>query len=62
MAERIYLNDGWLFGTQFDESMLSGKCDALDMKPVRIPHTVKETPLHYFDEHEYQMVSICKKA
>ena len=57
MAERIYLNDGWLFGTQFDESMLSGKCDALDMKPVRIPHAVKETPLHYFDEHDYQMVS-----
>ncbi|MBP5413704.1 MAG: glycoside hydrolase family 2 protein, partial [Lachnospiraceae bacterium] len=57
MAERIYLNDDWMFGENFDESMLGADYDVTDMKPVRIPHTVKETPLHYFDEHVYQMVS-----
>ena len=57
MAERIYLNDDWMFGECFDGSMLGAKPDVTDMKPVRIPHTVKETPLHYFDEHVYQMVS-----
>ena len=27
------------------------------LQPVRIPHTCKETPFHYFDESIYQMVS-----
>ena len=31
--------------------------DEAAMQSVRIPHTVKELPFHYFDEHAYQMVS-----
>ena len=27
------------------------------LQPVRLPHTCKETPFHYFDESLYQMVS-----
>ena len=38
---RIYLNRDWNFEGEL----------------VTIPHTVKETPFHYFDESEYQMVS-----
>ena len=42
---RIYLNRNWDF----------------EGKSVDIPHTVKETPFHYFDESEYQMVSTYQK-
>ena len=27
------------------------------MTDVRLPHTCKELAYHYFDEHDYQMVS-----
>ena len=33
-----------------------GKKDE-NLEKVRIPHTVKELPLHYFDESMYQMLS-----
>lgn len=42
---RIYLNRNWDF----------------EGKSVDIPHAVKETPFHYFDESEYQMVSTYQK-
>ena len=45
---RFYINDNWRFA--FDNSNPT----FLD---VRIPHTVKETPLNYFSEEEYQTVS-----
>ena len=32
------------------------------MESVRIPHTVKVTPLNYFDAHVYQMVSCYRKT
>ncbi len=57
MAERIYLNDGWKFSEQFTEQLLNWECDESGLSEVRLPHTVRETPLHYFDEQCYQMVS-----
>ncbi len=57
MVERKYLNDNWKFSEHFTEEMLTWEYSEQDMKEVRLPHTVKETPLHYFDEHCYQMVS-----
>lgn len=54
---RIYLNDGWKFTEQFEEELLARECDTASFPDVRLPHTVKETPLHYFDEQCYQMVS-----
>ncbi|SFQ28543.1 beta-galactosidase [Lachnospiraceae bacterium XBB1006] len=42
---REYINNGWHFGTE----------------EVRLPHTVKELPLHYFSEQAYQMVSTYEK-
>jgi beta-galactosidase len=57
MAQRFDLNDNWLFAEQFRDDMISGDCDELSMKMVRLPHTVKETPFDYFDESIYQTVS-----
>ncbi len=57
MAKRIYINDDWLFGDRFEQGMLQADYEESQMKKVRIPHTCKETPYHYFDESIYQTVS-----
>lgn len=57
MRERFYLNDGWKFAEHFNDDMRKEDFDDSHMETVRIPHTVKELPLHYFDESLYQMVS-----
>lgn len=57
MAQRIYINDGWGFTETFSDTLLDTEYDGKDLLPVRLPHTCKETPFHYFDEHIYQMVS-----
>ena len=54
MSERIYLNNDWFFNDTFSDEMLKEDYNFSNNASVRIPHTVKETPLHYFDEHEYQ--------
>lgn len=48
---RIYLNHDWKFIEQYAGNEWE------NAETVQIPHTCKETPLHYFDENEYQMVS-----
>lgn len=55
--DRIYINNDWKFSETFSLDMTKADFDDSSMKDVRIPHTVKETPLHYFDENDYQMVS-----
>lgn len=50
MIEKIYLNDNWTFTPEGGNSEV-----------VRIPHTVKEVPFHYFSEELYQMVSTYEK-
>ncbi len=57
MAQRIYMNDDWGFTETFSEKLLDWEYDGKDLRRVRLPHTCKETPLHYFDEQIYQMVS-----
>ena len=57
MATKLYLDNDWYFSESFDETLLTDRVDLKKMTAVRIPHTVKETPYHYFDEHDYQMVS-----
>ncbi len=47
MKERIYLNNDWNFAIPFEGGGAQ--------EQVRIPHTCKETPFHYFDESIYQM-------
>ncbi|MBO5303900.1 MAG: glycoside hydrolase family 2 protein [Lachnospiraceae bacterium] len=56
MEARMYLNNHWYFTPQFNEAWLTADVDFSDGEEIRIPHSCKETPLHYFDESEYQMV------
>lgn len=57
MGTRIYLNDDWKFTPEYKEEMLQATFAADALESVRLPHAGKETPLHYFDESSYQMVS-----
>lgn len=56
MEQRIYLNDDWEFTERYSEALLDMDYSGGELRRVRIPHTCKETPLHYFDESIYQMV------
>ncbi len=49
----VSLCDHWEFSEQWTEEFASGAGKAL---PVRLPHTVKEIPLHYADHRSYQML------
>lgn len=55
--QRIYLNDDWYFTGEFTNDLLAPDMDMGKLQKVRVPHTVCETPYHYFDEKCYQMVS-----
>ena len=57
MTHRLYLNDDWLFTEQFEDSLVAPEYPENTLQPVRLPHTCKETPFHYFEESLYQMVS-----
>lgn len=61
MKTRYYLNDYWKFLEEYSEEMIVQEYDDSHMADVRIPHTCKELPYHYFDESEYQMVSGYRK-
>ena len=54
---RQYINENWVFTEQFTEDLIKEMGLDLQMEQVRLPHTCKETPFHYFDEQIYQMVS-----
>ncbi len=60
MRERIYWNRDWEFTTEFKEELLSRDFVG-EAVQVTLPHTVAETPFHYFDESIYQMVSGYRK-
>ena len=57
----IYIDRNWKFDEEFSEEMTKLQYDDRFMEDVIIPHTVKETPLHYFDESVYQMVSCYRR-
>lgn len=57
MTHKFYLNDDWLFTEQFEDSLAAPEYPENTLQPVRLPHTCKETPFHYFDESLYQMLS-----
>ncbi len=59
---RVYLNNDWKFSEEFTEEMIKIDFNDNEMEDVRVPHTVKETPFHYFDESLYQMVSGYRKT
>lgn len=57
MGKRIYLNNDWGYTENYSDALLKNDYDASCLEAVRLPHTCKETPFHYFDEHIYQFVS-----
>ncbi len=61
MKSRVYLNNGWRFSETYSEEMIQEGYDDHLFNSVRLPHTCKETPFHYFDEEIYQMVSLYRK-
>ncbi|MBE5906323.1 MAG: glycoside hydrolase family 2 protein, partial [Lachnospiraceae bacterium] len=52
--KRQYFNEGWRFCPAED--------DLTEWESVRLPHTVKELPFHYFSEKDYQMVALYEKT
>lgn len=62
MKERIYLNDNWKFTENYSKNLLELNCDESKLTEIRLPHTCKETPLHYFDDKIYQMISGYRKT
>ena len=60
MAQRIYLDRKWKFNENFTEDMIENVMESSVL--INLPHTVKETPLSYFDESIYQMVSGYQKS
>lgn len=53
MRKIIHLNNGWEFTTEFTKDFCLGTGS---YEQVRLPHTCKVTPFHYFDESIYRMV------
>ena len=54
----IAFNNDWEFVPEWTEAFMRGEGAA---QPVRLPHTVKEVPLHAVDEKAYQMISGYRK-
>ena len=54
--ERLYWNNDWKFAETWEEAMKEAVYPENEMEDVRLPHTCKELPYHYFDEHAYQML------
>ena len=60
---KIDINNDWLWSSEFKEEMtMPSYAGEKEMENVRIPHTVKVTPLNYFDAEVYQMVSCYRKS
>ena len=58
---KIYINNDWLFATNFKEEYIFGNIDE-NMTKVRLPHTTSELPFNYFSEESYQMLCAYRKV
>lgn len=61
MEKRIYWNDGWKFHESYEKQMRENAYPDDGWERVRLPHTCRETPFHYFDESSYQMQCCYRK-
>lgn len=59
--DRIYIDRDWKFCDTWSEDMTKRDYDDHAMESVIVPHNVKEIPLNYFDENDYQMVSCYRR-
>ena len=55
----ICLNNDWKFTENYSEGFLNGSDEGTCT--VRLPHTVKEMPLHHGNDKDYQMISGYRK-
>lgn len=62
MENRIYLNDDWQFTPRFSEKLLDARVSDLPLETVRLPHSCRQLPYHYFSEAEYQMLCGYRKV
>lgn len=60
MDRKYYMRDWWFCPT-FDETMITERMEETGGSLVDLPHSCCETPFHYFDEHDYQMISCYQK-
>ncbi len=58
---RKYFNESWEFCEKFKDDFINGSAEEGEFVSIRLPHTCKETPLHYFDEEAYQMLCTYRK-
>ena len=55
---KFHFNDGWYFTGPYTDDLPGWTAEqAASLEPVRIPHTVRQLPLNYLNEQDYQMVS-----
>jgi beta-galactosidase len=59
---RLPLNEDWFFQPTFDLTLCQEDYTDPNLVAVRLPHSVVETPLNYFREDVYQMVSGYRRA
>ena len=57
---KVYIDREWKFSPEFREEYITQVMS--DCEEVTIPHTVAETPFHYFDESVYQMVACYQRT
>ncbi len=57
---KIYINNDWLFATNFKEEYIWGHIDE-NMTKVRLPHNTCDLPFNYFSEDSYQMLCAYRK-
>ncbi|MBR1629576.1 MAG: hypothetical protein IJ679_10005 [Lachnospiraceae bacterium] len=48
-TNRLYLNDNWIFFKKWSDA-LTGASDKSGIQ-VRLPHAIREIPLHYFNDN-----------
>lgn len=59
---RINLNNDWYFSFNLSKEKYDKEhINYLDFDKVRIPHNIKNLPLNYFNEEEYQSISLYVK-
>ena len=57
MREKFDINNNWEFTSRWSQDFANGSGRGKDTgEKVRLPHTCKVTPFHYFDESDYQMI------
>lgn len=57
---RYSLCNHWEFTEQWSDAFCRG--EPVSCRPVRLPHTCRELPLHYADPSDYEMVCGYRRA